>query len=180
MIRRMVLIVLVSIPLVPGVSVGRGVEFESLSATSTFVGILGVLPEGGVNCIGGEPTGEWPVCSSGSTRSVIRGILLGHYQTSFDSPFSGFRVTVLNANLDREGRGPMWGTWRLELEGDAGISEGTYTGSMDPTSIRWHAVGYGTEGSVEGINSRLLGVADANLNEEFTGYYFLPAGKGNR
>ena len=62
-------------------------------------------------------------------------------------PWSGTDYAVLNANLDATGSGPMWGTWRLEVEGGGweGVWHGTVTGmlSTEPSGMG-RSVGHGT------------------------------------
>ena len=65
---------------------------------------------------------------------------------------------MFNANLDPEGRGIVWGTWRVVLDGGIGEWEGTFTGSAQEWfgAAEAQVVGRGTEGVVEGMQLRLL------------------------
>jgi len=140
-----------------------------VAGKATFTPISGrawliALPAGGeVKCFTGTQTGTWPPCTLG-TKSQIRGMNLRYRQEfqkadgSVDPLHTGIRTLIFNANLDENGRGNAWGTWRVVLDGGRGEWEGTFTGS----GFGWFGaadgdvVGHGTEGEVDGMQVRLF------------------------
>jgi hypothetical protein len=109
-----------------------------------------------------------------------------------DSPLSGIRTSVLNANLDKDGSGPMWGTIRFELTDPTqgarwgcGLMtptcafEGAFTGQMVGfVMTEVHMTGYGVQGAVEGMRVFADCTMDPASNlEVFNGYYHPPAKK---
>lgn len=130
------------------------VTFTPVSATAW---LIAPASGGEVKCLGGTPTGAWPPCTPGS-KAQIRGRNLDFRQVSADSLLTGNRVLVFNANLDENGRGNAWGTWRLVLDGGRGEWEGTFTGF----GYGWfgaadgHIVGHGTQGEVDGTELRAV------------------------
>lgn len=148
------------------------VSVTEFSGDGTLIGLDPTAAE--VKCFSGTPTGAYPPCSSGKAR--IRGLRLISLQTATDPRVGGVRTTVFNANLDAEGSGPVWGTWKLESPG--GDFEGTYTGALGGYAVGGHVrvVGHGSEGLVEGLQVRALDAIDPLFNEEITGF-LLDAGK---
>ena len=164
------------------------------SATTIYKGVVGVLPGGGVTCVGGElnQKAPWPPCTPATTTTRIRGLLTQEEQNRPDAPWSGSRTNVLNANLDKDGRGPVWGTWRMEVTdrtkgapwgcGPMALTcafEGTYTGQLlgfgQPGEL--HVIGYGVQGAVEGIKGVIYGALDPGFNGVYNGYYYPPPKK---
>jgi hypothetical protein len=136
-------------------------KFE-LTASETFdpFGILGgppigeFLASGTVKCPGYEPT-EDPMqpCPVGS-RQHTRDVVVKSRTESSDPAMSGWMTVVLNSNLDADGVGPVWGTFRSELDG-GGIWEGTWQGLRTAEDGYWiaplHVVGKGYGGLVDGM-----------------------------
>src|SRR5512138_261254 len=90
--------------------------FLDVQGTEMFVSHI----EGVVNCRGGvEPTGDFfSPCGLG-IPGTIRNRQVGS-QVTFPSPFgqfSGASNIVVNVNFDKDGQGPMWGTFELALAG---------------------------------------------------------------
>jgi len=162
------------------------------SGSTAFQGIGGILPGGGVTCIGGEPNPKapWPLCTPSTTSTRIRGVILKTQGTSTDAPITGIRTTIFNGNLDKDGRGPIWGTVRIEVNdpvsgarwGCGALAqscawEGVYTGAMasfGPFEV--DAVAYGAQGAIEGMKLMVHSVGDLAWNETMNGYYY-PAPK---
>ena len=115
---------------------------------------------GDVNCIGGTPTGGWPVCTPGS-KIQIRGMILTYRQVarkpdgSPEPRMTGIRT--INYNFKGTGgdsKSHAWGTWRIVLDGGLGEWEGTFTGFGGAVPNQGQIVGHGTEGQVEGLQLR--------------------------
>jgi hypothetical protein len=135
-------------------------KFE-ITASETFdpYGIFGsptgeFLSFGTVKCPGYEPTGDpMQPCPVGS-RQHTRDVVVKSRTESTDPAMSGWMTVVLNSNLDADGVGPVWGTFRTELNG-GGIWEGTWQGLRIAESGVWiaslHVVGKGYGGLVDGM-----------------------------
>jgi hypothetical protein len=153
------------------------VTFTPFSATAWPIG-----PSSGgeVKCLGGTPTGTFPPCTPGS-KVQIRGSNRISQMVSSDPLLTGIRTGVVNANFDENGRGHMWGTWRLVLDGGRGEWEGTYTGFAHGWfgAAEGHVVGHGTQGEVDGMEVRAVFSVDEMFPfglETDTGYRFDPKG----
>ncbi len=153
------------------------VAFTPISATAFLI-----APSSGgeVKCLGGTPTGTFPHCTPGS-KVQIRGSNDISRMVSSDPLLTGIRTFVFNANFDENGRGHMWGTYRLVLDGGRGEWEGTYTGFAHGWfgAADGHVVGHGTQGEVEGMEFRGVFSFDDNFPiglESDTGYRFAPKG----
>jgi hypothetical protein len=113
------------------------------------------LSFGTVKCPGYEPTGN-PLqpCPVGS-RQHTRDVMVKSRTDSSDPAMSGWMTVVLNSNLDADGVGPVWGTFRTELDGGGGIWEGTWQGLRTAEDGYWiaplHVVGKGYGGLVDGM-----------------------------
>ena len=135
-------------------------KFE-IAASETFdpFGIFGpptgeFLAFGTVKCPGYEPTGDpMQPCPVGS-RQHTRDVVVKSRTESTDPSMSGWMTVVLNSNLDADGVGPVWGTFRTELDG-GGIWEGTWQGLRIAEDGYWiatlHVVGKGYGGLVDGM-----------------------------
>ena len=135
-------------------------KFE-ITASETFdpFGILGpptgeFLAPGTVKCPGYEPTGDpMQPCPVGS-RQHTRDVVVKSRTESSDPAMSGWMTVVLNSNLDADGVGPVWGTFRSELDG-GGVWEGTWQGLRIAEDGYWvaplHVVGKGYGGLVDGM-----------------------------
>jgi hypothetical protein len=126
---------------------------------ATFIPVSGIAfliapPSGGtVRCNGGEPAPGWPPCTPGS-KTQVRGLVLTYRTIAYkadgsrDPLFTGTRTLVFNYEHVVDGHDSrVWGTFRVVLDGDAGVWEGTFSGSLAGTVI-----GHGTEGVVEGMH----------------------------
>lgn len=135
--------------------------------------LIGLDPSAAdVKCFSGTPTGTFPPCSVGKAR--IRGLALISMQTATDTRVEGTRTTILNANLDAEGKGPVWGTWHLETP--TGDIEGTYRGTLLGYAVggQVSGVGHGSGGLVEGLKVKAMDTFDPFFNEEISGFLLEP------
>lgn len=145
---QFLLLAAISLALVAGTPAYSQATFTPVNGFALLTG----PPEGGdVKCIGGYPTGPWPPCSPGS-KTQLRNAVLNFYQVFPALPqFTGTRTCILNANLDADGKGHAWGTWRVDGQ-DGTVAEGTFTNSISgwfaPSAGK--AVGRVTEGEREG------------------------------
>ena len=129
--------------------------FTPVSATAWL--IPNPKPGAELKCIGGTPTGVWPPCTPGSKVQIREGNETSR-QVSSDPLLTGIRTFIFNANFDETGRGHMWGTWRLVLDGGIGEWEGTFTGFAYGWlgAAEGNVVGHGTQGEVDGMELRVL------------------------
>lgn len=125
-----------------------------------------------VKCFSGTPTGTFPPCTVGKAR--VRGLVLISTQTATDPRVEGIRTTILNANLDDEGKGPVWGTWHLETP--TGDIEGTYSGAILGYAVggQVRGEGHGSGGLVEGLRVKPMDTFDPYFNEEISGFLLEP------
>ena len=139
--------------------VGAGLAAAKATFTTVSITAWATAPSSGgeVKCIGGTTTGTWPPCTPGG-KYQARGRVSTIRQVSPDPLHTGNRTLVFNVNLDENGRGHMWGTWIVVLDGGRGEWQGTFTG----TAYGWFGaadgdvVGHGTEGAVDGMELRLF------------------------
>jgi hypothetical protein len=101
------------------------------------------------------------------------------YTSTSDSDFYGGDLTiVVNYNLDpATGKGTLWGTSHLEVDGDGGF-DGTWTGKFTGTETVW--VGHGRSkgyGSLDGYQQR-YDLAWAWFGDVVEGFTFMPGNKG--
>jgi hypothetical protein len=128
--------------------------FTSFSRTETFLPPGSPFPpaEGTVKCQGGAaPTGNFYVPCGIGVPGSIRGRVVYALETTTIPALHGLARIVANINFDRDGQGPMWGTFELALT-QGGAVEGTYTGSVDLTNstMRLKVVGHGEGGALDG------------------------------
>ncbi len=136
-------------------------KFE-IAASETFdaLGYLtgdvvgGFISTPTVRCPGYEPTGDpMQPCPVGS-RTHLRGTVLVSRLESADPAMAGWMTVELNGNLDARFAGPVWGTFRTELDA-GGAWEGTYQGLRIAEEGYWTAalnvIGKGYGGDVDGM-----------------------------
>lgn len=182
-----------AVVLVGPLAAADGEALKLMSGSVASKGVAGILAGGGVTCVGGElnQKAPWPPCTPSTVTTRIRGWLMKGEVTG-DSPLVGTRISVFNANLDKDGNGSMWGTIRFELS-DPGQGARWGCGLMTPTCAfegaytgQWvgfvmtgaHMIGYGVQGAVEGMRVFADCTTDpASGLEVFNGYYYPPPKK---
>jgi hypothetical protein len=109
-----------------------------------------------VKCPGDEPTGnpEQP-CPVGS-RAHLRNTVIVSRVDSSNPNLSGDMTVVLNANLDADAAGPVWGTFSLAID-SGGTWEGTWQGlrvraEEELWTATLHIMGKGFGGEVDGMH----------------------------
>lgn len=141
-----------------------------LTATEVFnpLGFLGADPVGAfinpgtLSCPGEQPTGDvMQPCPPGS-RMNVRGSSWVSRVTSSSTLLTGWFYNDGNANYDANATGPVWGTFRIELDED-GVWEGSWTGKRSKVGDVWmmhvRGVGRGSGGSVDGMHLQFTEVA---------------------
>jgi len=107
-----------------------------------------------VSCPGHVPTGDpMQPCPAGS-RTHLRGTVVVSRVESLDDTMAGWMTVELNGNMDANFAGPVWGTFRTELDA-GGYWEGTWQGLRVAEDGYWtaalHVVGTGFGGAVDGM-----------------------------
>jgi hypothetical protein len=129
--------------------------FTSFSGTETILPPGSPFPpaEGVVKCQGGAPpTGNFYIPCGIDVPGSIRGRVVYALESTTIPALQGLARIVVNVNFDRDGQGPMWGTFELAVA-DGGTVEGSYTGHVDLASstMRLKVVGHGDGGAVDGV-----------------------------
>lgn len=134
--------------------------FDPLNLAQNPAGGVGaILNMGELTCPGALPTGNpMQPCPPGS-RIKARGTTLTSRVASPDALLAGWFTITGNSNLDADATGVAWGTFRLELDADGGVFEGSWTGKRTQNeNAGWvslvSGVGLGVGGSVEGWHLR--------------------------
>jgi hypothetical protein len=142
--------------------------FDPLGLLGPPVGFF--LPsDSSIACPGHEPTGN-PAqpCPAGSRTHMRDFKIMSRYESSTPSLGSGWMTIAMNANLDTDFTGPMWGTFSLALD-TGGTLDGTWECVRVKEGNLWisplHANGFGT-GSMEG--------AHALISDRIVGYTPMP------
>lgn len=148
-----------------------------LSSTEVFdpydlfgYGSLGrTINPGTLTCPGAQPTGNpMQPCPPGS-RIHLRGVSGVSMMSGEDPLLEGSFHWEMNANFDATGAGHAWGRFRLELENDDGVWEGSWTSkrskveNMNVWSGCGRFVGRGTSGIVDGMQLRLTETASTYM-----------------
>jgi hypothetical protein len=147
---QFVLLAALSLALLAGTPASAKATFTPIEGYSY---VLAVNDPGKVKCIGGQPTGAWPPCTAG--KAQIRNQVVNFVVVFPEFPqLSGDWVFTANLNLDADGKGHVWGTFRFEgLDGT--VAEGTF----NQFTTGWNAPAAGqtrgkiTEGPMEGVRT---------------------------
>jgi hypothetical protein len=108
-----------------------------------------------IHCPGDAPTGN-PAqpCPDGS-RMHSRDAVAVTRLVADDPRMTGWLTVTLNSNLDASLEGPSWGTFRLDVDDDGGVWEGTWHGYRTAYDGYWvgeiHGQGKGYGGIVDGL-----------------------------
>jgi hypothetical protein len=133
-----------------------------VSGTETFnpLGLFGqpavgmIISPGTVLCPGFDPTGDPMQPCPPESRTHIRGFTIISRVEAADPRLSGWMTVELNANMDAEYTGPVWGTFSLALDA-GGTWDGTWQGRRSRVGDHWivplHVSGQGTGGAVDGM-----------------------------
>lgn len=155
------LLVPVSVAAQAATSALAGTEvFDPLNLLqSPYGGVGAILDMGELTCPGTLPTGNpMQPCPPGS-RISARGTTLKSRVVSADGLLAGWFTITGNSNLDSAATGVAWGKFRLELDADGGVFEGSWTGDRTQMeNVGWiskvSGVGLGTAGSAVGKHLR--------------------------
>ncbi len=79
----------------------------------------------------------------------VRGLVFLCRDESSDPRGTGYNTIVMNANVDANGLGPIWGTFHFETD-EGGVWEGTWEAMVKTNSSQHHATGTG-QGIYEGM-----------------------------
>lgn len=108
-----------------------------------------------IKCPGYEPTGSLAQpCPAGSRLHSRDGLIVSRL-SSDDPRVTGWLTVTNNSNLDANLEGPSWGTFRLDVDDNGGVWEGTWQGYRVAEEGYWvgtingQAKGYG--GIVDGL-----------------------------
>ena len=117
------------------------------------IGAFIALPT--IACPGHEPTGDqMQPCPVGS-RTHLRNNVLVSRVDSTDPKMSGWMTVELNANMDADFAGPVWGTFSIAID-SGGTWEGTWQGlrvrvAEEEWTATLHVQGRGFGGAVDGM-----------------------------
>ena len=120
-------------------------EIKHCSGTETMIGLIdhGVwtYPDGNIH---------------------VRGMKSQYADNTNCPEVSGIVTTIMNANWDSKGVGPMWGTARSETTyNGGGVWEGTWTGKTYPDgTYSYTGITKGVSGSVLGLRNRVSAHTD--------------------
>jgi hypothetical protein len=116
--------------------------------------------EGVVNCHGNTaPTGNFQFPCGPGVGGTIRGRIVHSTVVTTDPRIGGSQVIVTNVNFDRNGEGPMWGTFEMQLP-DGGVIAGSFHGTAQLSSVTLDldGVGHGTGGAADGLQLKFSDV----------------------
>ncbi len=83
----------------------------------------------------------------------VRG-MVEYLRVDTNSPrVTGYNTVVAHSNLNAQGYGHVWGTYRLDVDAVDGYWEGTWTGEIDEDGIAGQMLGRGY-GDLEGLQIR--------------------------
>lgn len=152
---------------------GRGTVFVPFQAFDDWdiadPNLIPLLLQDHVFCTGGEtPISPEQPCPPG-VNTKMRHVMAPGSMFSADPRMIGSGIWSASANFDPDYSGSVWGTWSLEVDGDGGVWEGTWSGqrhfSMDAMECMgftpcWigelKIVGHGSGGIVEGLHVKAL------------------------
>ena len=143
-----VLAVLV-IALLPAIS-GRAAEKATFTGTETFTGVF--VEPGEMTCPGHESILFPPSFCPPGTRIKLRGLIRQYFEDHSDWRATGINTVTENWNFDENVVGPMWGTFRLDVDSHS-YWEGTWTGEWNGVVGTMKMVGHGG-GDFEGLQIR--------------------------
>lgn len=108
----------------------------------------------------------------------MRGLVSTYASTSDSEFYEGDLTIVVNWNVDlATGKGTLWGTSHLEVDGDGGF-DGTWTAKFTGTETVWtghgRSKGYGT---LDGYQQR-YDLAWAPFGDVVEGFTFMPGNTG--
>jgi len=142
---------------------GFAAEKSDVSAVEIFdpFGLFGpavghFLAPPTVKCPSHEPTGDpMQPCPVGS-RIHFRDTLIVSRIDSSDARVAGWMTVELNANWDADFAGPLWGTFRIEVDNSGGTWVGTWQGLRVAEGIDYwtgtlNVTGKGFGGVVDGL-----------------------------
>lgn len=121
-----------------------------------------------VRCVGGEETGTFPPCTDGTVRIFGR----AEQQIWFTDQVSpstvgdlvgGLITFVVNCNFNAQYRGPCWGTFTWDVDGQGNGWEGQWTAPlMDLMTYESEIsmVGFGVGGPFDGSHLKLDGYSN--------------------
>jgi hypothetical protein len=116
--------------------------------------------EGIVNCHGrAAPTGDFLSPCGPGVSGTIRGRIVYAIMSTSDPRIGGPEVIVTNVNFDRNGEGPMWGTFEVQLP-DGGVMAGSFHGTVQLSSaiMDLDGVAHGAGGAVDGLQFKFSDV----------------------
>lgn len=93
----------------------RGAQFTNVIIYDDFVGAP-PLSEGTIKCPGGELVWLNPVtpfCAATGRIHIRKGTIASCVESPDDSRLTGIAAITVNANLDADYAGPVWGTWMI-------------------------------------------------------------------
>jgi hypothetical protein len=138
-------------------------NFLAATGKDTIISVVA----GQAICAGGVLTGgAYPYCSQETNETLVRGELDGSILT--DVTGSGAEMLigatntyVSNCNLDRNLRGPCWGTFEMTVPGQ-GKWDGAWQGIFDFVNFAasYSLVGHGSGGQLEGKQLKYEAVTD--------------------
>ncbi len=157
--------------LFPIFATAQAVTIQS-TATEVFnpLGLPGIeqvgtiINPGTLICPGSQPTGD-PLQPCPPGRPIhLRGVSGFSRVTSGSPLLAGWIYWEINANWNADAAGPVWGSFRLDLDA-GGVWEGSYTNDRSKVQNvnmwigRARFVGRGTSGPVEGMQLRFTEIA---------------------
>jgi len=155
--------------LLPIIAAAQAITTQ-LTATDVFdpYGLFGSAPVGAflssgtVTCPGTQPTGNpMQPCPPGS-RMNFRDVSWKSRVVSPSALLTGWFNLEGNNNLDADATGPVWGTFRIELDA-GGVWEGSWTADRSKPEnvwvVRLRGIGLGRGGNVDGMHLRFTEVA---------------------
>ena len=117
---------------------------------------------GTVTCPGAQPTGDWMQPCPPGRRMNIRGASWISRLTSSSAMLTGWFYSDGNGNYDGDATGPVWGTFRIELDA-GGVWEGSWNADRSKVGDVWvmriRCIGRGSGGDVDGMQLRFTEVA---------------------
>ena len=147
---------------------GNGVKFALFQASDDWAyadpSILIPHLVEAVSCPGAELSLDFQQPCPPGVNIKIRDLAGASMLVSNDPRMTGTLVFTINANLNPEFSGSVWGTWSLDIEDDAGVWDGNWNGQrrlsinseeclgITPCWIgELRLVGHGSGGTVEGL-----------------------------
>jgi hypothetical protein len=149
--KHLVLITIVGLlVLMTATAVGAKVAREPFTSEGTLVGVI-------------DP-GEWTYPDG---NMHVRGMVESVRIEASDPRLTGDQTIVANGNWDADGYGPLWTTWRVDVDAFDGYWEGTSTGKIDENglSARIQGRGYGDLAGLLIEGTYLNGITEGVIKE---------------